>query len=464
MGLGIGAQVEAGGGHSIAADETARVVRDRLRPHFEELAQCGSTPELLGHSLYRQIQPLADRVLATTENGTFAPPDAPAKSSYRLLAWNIERGIEFEAQMEEFGGHDYLRSADVLLLTETDVGMARSGNRNVARDLARELGLNYAFAPCYLNLSKGAGVESESSGENDVGLHGNALLSRYPLRNPRRIALGNGRDKMRGREKRLGQQAAIAAEVDLPGLPLTACSVHLDAQSRQLRDPTDRIHRPHLRVQPAIMARLVRLSATGTLQTFIATASWIGLIRVTAEFGAEALAGYVIAIRIILFAILPAWGLSNAAATMVGQGLGAGDPDRAERAVWISCRMNLAFLGAVGLAFLVFAPQIVGIFGGTGGATATAVDGLRIVAIGFVFYAYGLVLTSAFNGAGAVWTPTILNFFCFWLWEIPLAWTLAFPLGLGPNGVFIAMTVSFSTLAVVSAILFKRGRWRKAAV
>ncbi|MYB54111.1 MAG: hypothetical protein F4X77_18215 [Acidobacteriia bacterium] len=233
MGLRIGTPVEAGGGYSLTADETAQVVRDQLRPHFSELAQCGSTPELLGHRLYRQIQPIADRVLATTENGAFATPDAPAKSSYRLLAWNIERGIEFEAQMEEFREHDYLRSADVLLLTETDVGMARSGNRNIARDLARELGLNYAFAPCYLNLSKGAGVESESAGENAVGLHGNALLSRYPLRNPRRIALGNGRDKMRGREKRLGQQAAIAAEVDLPGLPLTACSVHLDAQSRQ---------------------------------------------------------------------------------------------------------------------------------------------------------------------------------------------------------------------------------------
>ena len=157
------------------------------------------------------------------------------------------------------------------------------------------------------------------------------------------------------------------------------------------------------------LARLVRLSATGTLQTFIGTASWIGLIRVTAEFGAEALAGYVIAIRVILFAILPAWGLSNAAATMVGQGLGAGDPERAERAVWISCRMNLAFLGAV-------------------------------------------------------WTPTIINLFCFWFFEIPLAWVLAFPVGMGPNGVFIAMTVSFSALAVVSAVLFKRGRWKRVRV
>ncbi len=225
-----------------------------------------------------------------------------------------------------------------------------------------------------------------------------------------------------------------------------------------------RVRRPHLRVQPALMGRLLRLSATGTLQTFIATASWIGLTRITASFGAEALAGYVIAIRIILFALLPAWGLSNAAATMVGQGLGAGDPERAQRAVWISAKMNLVFLGAVGTLFIAFAPGIVGIFGGTPGAQAVAVQGLRIVAVGFIFYAYGMVLTAAFNGAGAVWTPTILNLFCFWLWEIPLAWALSFPGNLGPVGVFTAMTVSFSTLAVVSAALFRRGRWKRTTV
>ena len=225
-----------------------------------------------------------------------------------------------------------------------------------------------------------------------------------------------------------------------------------------------RIRLPHLGIQPALMAQLVRLSATGMLQTFIATASWIGLTRVTALFGAEALAGYVIAIRIILFAILPAWGLSNAAATMVGQALGAGNPERAERAAWISCKMNFVFLGAVSVFFIGFAPGIVGLFGGTEGASTVAVTGLRIVSIGFVFYGYGMVLTAAFNGAGAVWTPTILNFFCFWLWEIPLAWGLSLAGGLQTTGVYIAMTVSFSTLAVVAAVLFRRGRWREAQV
>ena len=220
----------------------------------------------------------------------------------------------------------------------------------------------------------------------------------------------------------------------------------------------------HLRVQLAVMARIIRLSATGTLQTFIGMASWIGLVRLTAEFGPEALAGYAIGVRVILFAILPAWGLSNAAATMVGQGLGAGDPDRAERSVWIAAKMNLAFLGPVGLAFLLFAPLIVGAFGGTGEASAYAVACLRIVSIGFVFYAYGMVLTAAFNGAGAVWTPTFINLFCFWVCELPLGWALAFPLGMGPNGIFTAMTFAFSLVAVIGVVLFRAGRWKEAAV
>lgn len=225
-----------------------------------------------------------------------------------------------------------------------------------------------------------------------------------------------------------------------------------------------RIRAHHWGVRPQIMARLVKLSATGTFQTFIGMASWIGLVRIVAEFGAEPLAGYVIAIRIILFALLPAWGLSNAASTMVGQGLGAKNPERAERAVWIACRMNLGFLLFTGVIFVVFAPGIVGLFGGTGATTDYAVTCLRVVAAGFPFYAYGMVLTAAFNGAGAVWTPTIINLFCFWLWEIPLAWALAYPFEMGPNGVFAAMAISYATLAVVSWVLFRRGRWKDAVV
>ncbi len=222
--------------------------------------------------------------------------------------------------------------------------------------------------------------------------------------------------------------------------------------------------RRHLSVVPEVMGRLIRLSATGTLQTFIGTASYIGLVRIMAEFGSEAVAGYTIAIRIVLFALLPAWGLANAAATMVGQSLGAGAPDRAERAVWLAGRMNLAFLGTIGAFFLVGAPVIVGWFGGGATTGAYAVTALRIISLGFVFYSYGMVLTNSFNGAGDAWTPTFLNLLCFWMWEIPLAWFLAFNAGLGPTGVYVAITVAFSTLAVVSAAVFRRGRWKTVAV
>jgi len=225
-----------------------------------------------------------------------------------------------------------------------------------------------------------------------------------------------------------------------------------------------RVRLEHWGIRLAIMARLIRLSGTGTFQTFIGMASWIGMVRITAEFGAEALAGYAIGVRVIMFGILPAWGLSNAAATMVGQALGAGDVERAEKSAWVACKMNFAFLTLLGTVFVVFAPAIVGFFGGTGETSRIAVNCLRIVAAGFPFYALGMVLTAAFNGAGAVWTPTIINLFCFWLWEIPLGWVLAREVGMGPNGVFVAVAIAYATLAVVSGILFRRGAWKTATV
>ena len=220
----------------------------------------------------------------------------------------------------------------------------------------------------------------------------------------------------------------------------------------------------HWALRVDLMARLVRLSATGTFQVFIGMASWIGLVRIMADFGPEPLAGYAIALRVIMFALLPAWGLSNAASTMVGQALGAKDPERAEKATWIACKMNLAFLGSVGVLFLAFAPGIVGLFGGTAETSGYAIDSLRIVSLGFPLYAYGMVLTASFNGAGAVWTPTVINLFCFWMFELPAAWMLAHPLGLGAHGIFIAMTVSYASLAVVSGVLFRRGTWKQVAV
>lgn len=224
------------------------------------------------------------------------------------------------------------------------------------------------------------------------------------------------------------------------------------------------IRREHLRFEPAIMLRLVRLSATGTFQVFIGMASWIGLVRTISTFGTNALAGYIIGIRVIIFALLPSFGMSNAAATMVGQALGAGKPDRAERAVWKAGFYNLIFLGSVGLIFVLFARQIIGLFTHDPNVVPYGVDCLRIVAYGFIFYAYGMVLTQSFNGAGDTWTPTIINLFVFWLWELPLAYVLAVGFGIGPRGVFLAIMIAFSTLAIVSALVFRRGKWKEKAV
>ena len=221
-----------------------------------------------------------------------------------------------------------------------------------------------------------------------------------------------------------------------------------------------KIRREHLRLEPAVMLRLVRLSSTATFQVFIGMASWIGLVRIISSFGSNAVAGYTFGIRVILFALLPSWGMANAAATMVGQALGAKKPDRAERAVWIAARYNLVFLGTVGLLFVLLARAIVSLFTADPAVAPYAVDCLRIVALGFLFYAYGMVITSSFNGAGDTWTPTWLNLVVFWLWEIPLAYALAVVLDMGPRGVFVAITVAYSTLAVVSAWLFKKGRWK----
>jgi putative MATE family efflux protein len=220
------------------------------------------------------------------------------------------------------------------------------------------------------------------------------------------------------------------------------------------------ITRRHLRLEPAVMLRLLRLSGNAIFQILIGTASWIGLVRILSSFGSAALAGYTIGIRIIVFALLPSWGMANAAATMVGQSLGARKPERAERSVWIAGFYNMIFLGAVGLAFVLAAPVLIRLFTSDPAVVPYGVACLRFVSYGFLFYAYGMVLTQAFNGAGDTWTPTWLNLFCFWLWEIPLAYVLAKVVGLGPRGVFIAITIAFSTLALASAALFRRGRWK----
>ena len=220
------------------------------------------------------------------------------------------------------------------------------------------------------------------------------------------------------------------------------------------------VHARHLGLDMPVMRTILRISGTATFQNFINTASWMGLIRILTGFGSAAVAGNTIGIRIILFALLPSFGVSNATATLVGQNLGAGKPDRAEEAAWKAGLYNTMCLGTVGAIFLLFAPLLISFFTSDPEVARYGVRCLRIVSAGFLFYGYAMVLTAAFNGAGDTRTPTLIALVCLWLWEIPLAWTLAHPLGFGPTGVFIAMTVAFSTMSMVSAWLFSKGLWK----
>lgn len=220
------------------------------------------------------------------------------------------------------------------------------------------------------------------------------------------------------------------------------------------------LKRRHLAVEPATMWRIARLSGMGTFQVAIGSMSWMGLVRVVSSFGSTAMAGYTIAIRLVIFALMPAFGLGGAAATMVGQSLGARKPERAEQAVWTAAKYDVVFLSAIGLVFLTFTPSIVGIFTADKAVAAIAIDGLRVISLGFPLFAAGMVLEQAFNGAGDTWTPTWLNLLAFWIIQIPLAWVLAKPVGFEQRGVFISVTVAYSVLAVASAVLFRRGRWK----
>jgi putative MATE family efflux protein len=234
-------------------------------------------------------------------------------------------------------------------------------------------------------------------------------------------------------------------------------------QFYRLLKGTERIHilTRQIRLHLDVLLRLVRVSLTGILQFAIAHTSWIGLVRIVSIFGAAALAGYTIAIRIVIFVILPSWGLSNAAATLVGQNLGAGKPERAETAVWRTGLYNMIFMGAVGVFFVLFAESVVRLFTHDPSVVPLGADCLRIVSYGNIGYAYGMVMLQAFNGAGDTVTPTIVNFFGFWLLEIPLAYWLAIPLHMQSNGAFWAIVVAEGAIAGASAILFKQGRWKR---
>jgi putative MATE family efflux protein len=242
----------------------------------------------------------------------------------------------------------------------------------------------------------------------------------------------------------------------------TGRSIGVGYQFYRLLRGTERIRilTRQIRLNLSVLLRLVRVSLTGILQFAIAHTSWIGLVRIVSVFGATALAGYTIAIRVVVFAILPSWGLSNAAATLVGQNLGAKKPERAEQAVWRTGFYNMIFLGSLGVLFVFFAEPIARLFTQDAAVIPLAATCLRIISYGNIGYAYAMVMLQAFNGAGDTITPTIVNFFGFWLLEIPLAYWLAIPLRLRSNGVFYAIVVAEGSIAVASAVLFKRGKWK----
>jgi MATE family, multidrug efflux pump len=217
----------------------------------------------------------------------------------------------------------------------------------------------------------------------------------------------------------------------------------------------------HLRVNFKVLWRLIRVSVTGILQFAIAHTSWIGLVRIVSTFGAAALAGYTIAIRIVVFVILPSWGLSNAAATLVGQNLGAGKPDRAETSVWRTGFYNMLFLGGVGVILIMFAEPAVRLFTHDPEVIPLAASCLRILSYGNIGYAYGMVMLQAFNGAGDTITPTWVNLFGFWLLEIPLAYWLAIPMNLRSKGVFFSIVIAEGSIGLAGILLFRRGRWKQ---
>lgn len=214
----------------------------------------------------------------------------------------------------------------------------------------------------------------------------------------------------------------------------------------------------------AVFGKILKIGAGGAGQFLISTASWIFLVRIVQQFGSEATAGYTLAIRIIIFTILPSWGLSNAVATLVGQNLGAGHSDRAAQTVWTAGWYNMLFMLGVSVFFFLLSEPVVGLFTRDAAVVSIATQALKILCLGYIFFAYQMVLSQAFNGAGDTRTPTLLNFIMLWLIEVPLAYVLALKMGMGPAGVFWSITISSSLLAVVFVVLFRKGSWAKTEV
>ncbi|MEJ7767833.1 MAG: MATE family efflux transporter, partial [Chitinophagaceae bacterium] len=220
----------------------------------------------------------------------------------------------------------------------------------------------------------------------------------------------------------------------------------------------------HFKPDWKIIGSLFHLSWTATIQFLIASASWIVLTKIISQFGSAAIAGYTVAMRVIMFFILPAWGMSNAAATLVGQNLGAALPERAEQSVWKTAKYNAIFMSVVSLVFLLFSTEIILFMNNDREVEKIATQALRIVSLGYVFYGVGMVITSAFNGAGDTKTPTWINLFGFWAFQIPLAYLFAITWELGPKGVFFAVIIAEAAITVAGIIIFRKGWWKSIKV
>ncbi|MBK9274344.1 MAG: MATE family efflux transporter [Flavobacteriales bacterium] len=230
------------------------------------------------------------------------------------------------------------------------------------------------------------------------------------------------------------------------------------------REGTLAVTLPDLRPVREVIMGVVKVSLGGVGQFLIASLSWVFLVRIVADFGTEAVGGYGVAVRIIIVALLPAWGMANAAATLVGQNLGAGQPDRAQRSAWLCGHYNMVFMVLVTVFFWAAAPWIVSFFDQGPEADGYSILAMRVISLGYFFYGYGMVLSQALNGAGDSLTPTWLNVICFWAMEIPMAYLLAITFGLGPLGVFASVAICESVLAILSAVVFQRGRWKQVKV
>jgi putative MATE family efflux protein len=224
------------------------------------------------------------------------------------------------------------------------------------------------------------------------------------------------------------------------------------------------ILKKHIRLQLKVMWNILEVAGVGVLQLLVATASWVVMVRLVQSFGSQATAGYTVAIRIVIFSTLPSWGLGSAAATLVGQNLGAKQPERAEQSVWRASFFNAVFLGVVSVVFFIWAPQLVGIFSADPQVIHYGASCMRIISPCYVLWAYGEIIVQAFNGAGDTWTPTLINFFVYWVVQLPLAFVLAFKFNFGPNGAYYGILTAEILLAVIGIYVFRKGKWKEKVV